>query len=286
MESARVEPPRLPGSKGKLNVILHGLFVFVHNDKKREITAYIPNMGSEHQYKAGNWLAETNLAEHGDFELQRVTAGTDKLVPEKNLIVEGVRVPTNLHGHHSIYATLRFPYPAYPIKSMGRLVVPPGSIGGDDKQKIVGYSQEQALHSATVQVFTYDFDSDAELRLGNHPWEPVLNDGYANLHIISEPERRAPEHHVRQAFQASMALFVGLDVSLRRPMLPADLDGEKKELPAGVHELELQAVVRRQRWLSVLGRAIKDSRDLNGLWDDPTPFDGSDPDTCPSCGGH
>src|SRR5262245_4388261 len=118
MESTKVDTSRLPGIKGKLNVILHGLFVFVHNDEKKDITAYIPNMGSEHQYKAGNWLAETNLAEHGVFELQRVTAGTNKLVPEKNLIVEGIRVPTNSHGDHSIYATLRFPYPPYPIKSI------------------------------------------------------------------------------------------------------------------------------------------------------------------------
>jgi hypothetical protein len=142
-----------------------------------------------------------------------------------------------------------------------------------------------AVQTATVQVLTYPFDSDANLTLGDHPWEPVLEDGYVNLHVFSEPEGSPMENHLRHAFQASMGLFEGVDLKLERPAQPADLDAEKKEIPPGVHELELEDLVHRQRRLAVLGRAIKESRDLNTIWDEPTPFDGGDPNTCSGCAG-
>jgi len=276
--------PKLKGSPGKLNVILHGLFAFFQDD---ELTAYIPNLGSEHVYKAGNWLAETNLAEHSDLRLERVKPGTNRLRPDHNLLLQGsVHAAMNTLENHSVYATLRLPYPTYPVRSLGRLIVPAGAIGGDDKKRIIGFSDSRDLRCATVQVLTYDFASDADLRLGDHPWEPSLENGYVNLHVISEPEKAPMQDHIRHAFQATMALFVGVDLALRQTMRSGDLEEEKKERPAGVHELELQGLIRRQRWLTALRRGIKDSRDLNGIWDDPTAFDGGDPDSCPGAGGN
>lgn len=124
--------PKLKGSPGKLNVILHGLFALFQDD---ELTAYIPNLGSEHVYKAGNWLAETTLAEHSDLRLERVKPGTNKFSPDHNILFQGaVHAAMNTHQNQSIYATLRLPYPTYPIRSLGRLIVPAGAIGGDDKE--------------------------------------------------------------------------------------------------------------------------------------------------------
>src|SRR5262249_28849531 len=102
---------QLNGSKGKLNVILHGLFIFFQDDEKREISAYIPHMGSVHLYKAGKWFAETTLAEHADLPLQGVATGEAKLRPEHNILLESVQVSDHGHENHSVYATLRLPYP-------------------------------------------------------------------------------------------------------------------------------------------------------------------------------
>ena len=306
-ESAAAEAPKRQGSPGKLNVILHGLFAF---DQEDEIVAYIPNLGSEHLYKAGSWLAETNLEEHADVRLAGVLPTDLKLedLPElespeslkikkdafkgdtilgykldarHNIVLGDVPVSANATQCHCIQATLRLPYPPSPIKSLRRLKIPAVALGGDDKEKVVNGNAE--VESATVQVLTYDFANDNDLELGDHPWEPVLEwdeetkENYVNLHVFSEPEQRPTEDHLRHAFQAGVGLFVGVDLTLNGPTRPPDPD---PPVP-GVHEFELQDLVQRQRWLEVFGRAIKEGRDAQAIWDDPTPFTGSD--SCTGC---
>jgi hypothetical protein len=285
-EPPPVEQPKLPGSQGKLNVILHGLLSFDQETKeKEEIAVYIPNMGSEHLYKAGNWLAETTLAKGADLKLVGVSKGStaNKLDKDRNMILGDVPVIKN----PDTYATLRLPYPSLPIQSLRRLTIPADGLEGNAKATVL--RGRDAVQTATVQVLTYPFASDADLMLvandpnlkpGDHPWEPVLEDGYVNLHVFSEPERNSTEQHLRYEFEASIGLFEGVELTLTQPAQPADLDAEKKEIPPGVHELELEDLVQRQRRLAVLGRAIKESRDLNTIWDDPTPFEGNDSGAC------
>jgi hypothetical protein len=129
------------------------------------------------------------------------------------------------------------------------------------------------LESAAVQVLTYEFTDENALRLGDHPWEPVLFEGrYVNLHVFSEPERRPTDDHARQAFQSCLGLFLGVDLTLKAPLQTC----VPEEKVPDVHEFELQDLVQRQRWLEVFGRAIKEGRDPRAIWDDPTPFVGSD----------
>jgi hypothetical protein len=266
----------LPGSKGTLNVILHGLYIILVKD---EITVYIPNMGSDHTYRAGNWLAETTL-DAGDFSLEGTNSPTpDKhpFKPEDNILLRDVRV-TDANCCDRVYATLHLPLPKS-VQSLGKLSVPEGGIGGDSEKKIADNSGK---FSARVQILTYDFESDANLRLGEHPWEPVFDDGFVNLHVFSEPDQTPEDDHVRHAFQMSMGLFMGVDLSLRKPLSPAvqSADGEKST--PGVHPLELQSLILRLQWLAVIGRAIKDHRDLNKLWDDPVAF--NDDGSCSGAG--
>jgi hypothetical protein len=253
----------LPGNKGKLNIILHGLYIIFVKD---EITVYIPNMGSEHAYRAGNWLAETTMDE-GDFRLEGTNSqSTDKhpFKPEDNILLRHVRV-TDANCCDRVYATLHFPLPNS-VLSLGKLGVPKGGIGGDSKDQI---DPQSGKFSATVQILTYDFESDAELRLGDHPWEPVFDDGFVNLHIFSEPDQAPEDDHVRHAFQMSMGLFTGVDLSLQKPLDHTALDTKVEKTPPGVHPLELKSLLMRLQWLTALGRAIKEHRDLNGVWDDP-----------------
>ena len=291
-EATPVVESNLQGSRGKLNVILHGLFAFDQGDK---IVAYIPNMGSEHVYMAGTWLAETALAEHADLTLEGVTAGkkedNNRLNRDHNIMVGDAPVTANGHECHCVHATLRFPYPPkkFEIRSLRRFIIPAKALGGADMKRIVRGRKE--VQSATVQVLTYPFENDADLRLGDHPWEPVLEwdpafkESFVNLHVFSEPERNSTDNHLRQAFQASIGLFVGVDLTLNAPAQPANLNDPSEKIPPGVHELEMEGLVQRKRWLAVLGRSIKETRDLNAFWEDPTAFDGSDPSTCPGCAG-
>jgi hypothetical protein len=287
---------KLPGSPGKLNVILHGLFDFDQETKKDgkgqdQISVYIPdvnrikpphNMGAGHKmtkhvFKAGNWLAETTL-ERGKFVLKGVAKGSteNKLSPDRNMIVgKDLKVNSN---RTNTYATLVLPYPALPIQSLRRLTIPANGLSGKSKKTVLNGSKN--VQNATVQVLTYSFESDAELALGDHPWEPVLEGGYVNLHVFSEPEKNPTEEHLRHAFEASMKMFDDVDLELTRPAQPANYEAEKSETPPGVHSLELEDLVRRQGRLAVLGRAIKEPRDLNTIWDEPTPFEGNSAGAC------
>jgi hypothetical protein len=266
----------------KLNVILHGLIVFFEDEE--EIVAYLPNMGPEHAYKAGTWLAETAIDEHADLKLnigQEVPkASKNKFEPTDNFFLKGVRPCTCGCENHTIYATLHLPYPHEEIHSLGPITIPEGSLDGADKGKVTGFQ------SATVQVLTYHFDNDADLRFGDHPWEPVVEldtDGttHVNLHIFSEPERSPNEDHVRHAFQVAMSVFAGLNVMLVRPARPGLEEVPYPNIP-GVIKLELEGLTQRRRRLDILGRAIRESRDLNSIWDAPIPF--LDPNSCAGSG--
>jgi hypothetical protein len=260
-----------------LNVILHGLFAF--DQQKDKIVAHIPNMGSEHQYKAGNWLAETNLEEHAELALEGVQPNErtkdNQLNPKHNIIFKDTVFSENAHKCHCIHATLRLPYPIA-IKSLRRTRVPADLLGGETSASLA-----KDLECATVQVLTYKIEDgdDNLLKLGDHPWEPVLADGFVNLHVYSEPERSPTDDHLRHAFQACTDLFMGVDLVLKGPLQASP----PEEPVCGVHEFELQDMVQRQRWLAVLGRRIKQGRDIQTIWDDPTPFAGSD--ACTAGGG-
>ena len=69
---------------------------------------------------------------------------------------------------------------------------------------------------------------------------------------------------------------MGVDLTLKGSALPADLAAEKKDIPAGVDPFELEDLAKRLKRLAVLGRAIKEGRNVNTIWDDPTPFASSD----------
>ena len=284
---------------GKLNVLLHGIYAFDLADD--EIVAHIPDMGTEHLYKAGTWLAETNLEEHGVFQLggvkdepldpdgipgdvdQKLLKSNQKgiqgfkLNPKHNLFVGKAPISQNATECHCIHATLRLPYPHYPIQSPRRVKISKDSLGGESKDYVV--RGRDNLECAIVQVLTYDIADVNDLKLGEHPWEPVLavdpdlaDSYYVNLHVFSEPERSPTVDHIRHAFQSNLGLFMGVDLVLKAPIR----DRLPDETLDGVHEFELQDLVERKRWLELFGRAIKQGRDVQAVWDDPTPFLGSD----------
>lgn len=280
------------GNPGKLNVILHGLVMFFQ--RQNEITAYLPNMGPEHAYRAGTWLAETAIDEHADITLRVPKNGHTGDIfrfdpnPDKNVFLKGVRPCTCGCEDHTIYATFHLPYPDEEIRSLAPLKIPMDALEGQDKEGLedaVGDAKGEVkeVSSASVQVLTYHFATDRDLCLDNHPWEPLVvrenGTNYVNLHIFAEPELSVNEDHVVHAFQAATAIFAGVDLRLKKPLKPGPMDIPDPQI-AGILKLELEDLVHRRRRLDVLGRAIRESRDLNSIWNDPVPFVDGDPNTC------
>src|SRR5206468_1818006 len=134
----------------------------------------IPNLGSEHLYKAGNWLAETNLAERADLKLEGINPAPKGTIQgfstKQNTVFDNVAVSSNAKECHCIHATLRLPYPSSPIRSLRRVKIPVDVLGGDRKKSLVDNGIFE-VESASVQILTYGFRDDNCLQLGDHPWE-------------------------------------------------------------------------------------------------------------------
>lgn len=270
------------GSPGRLHVVLHGLFVF--RDRGDFIEALIPDLGHLHRYLAGTWLVETHLMDRATYLLSgvnrpakpaRFSKHTNIILPPKT---HAAHADPSSHGRqHGVHATLLLPRPAG-IASLGRVPLNPGKdLGGDDKGRI------KAKSMATIQVFTYTFENDALLRLGDHPWEPILDgEGNVSLHIFSECETYPTHNHSRQAFQVSTALLLGSSLTLRRPPGLADLAAEEKELPPGLHRLELEDLIQRRHRLQLLGQSIRQGGDTPILWNRFLGFAGGNHENCPS----
>ena len=137
MDPTATSPPStakhagLPGSAGTLNVILHGLLTIAKASE--EITVYVPNMGSDHVYRAGNWLTETTM-DQGEFTLRGVTKNKPSEHPfslEHNLVLQNTHI-ADANCCNRVYATLHFPYPESTV-SLSRLPVPDAGIGGGFK---------------------------------------------------------------------------------------------------------------------------------------------------------
>src|SRR5260221_358302 len=81
----------------------------------------------------------------------------NKLNKENNLILDDVPVKAN--PDKPPYATLRLPYPSLPIQSLRRLTIPAAGLAGSTKPQVLNGGA--AVQTATVQVLTYAFESDA-----------------------------------------------------------------------------------------------------------------------------
>jgi hypothetical protein len=68
-----------------LNVIFHGLCVFV--GKRNEIEVLLPDLSPVHVFRAGVWLAETNIRPGAQLSLEGVTPGTAIFERRENLLI-------------------------------------------------------------------------------------------------------------------------------------------------------------------------------------------------------
>jgi len=220
---------------GELYVIFHGLFCFFDPPDSDTIVCQLPfipmqmggmggmdgmqSMGfpsSDHVYRAGNFLAETELAS-GYYTLAGVKRGS-KHFDRKNNLVIGAERPAE-GTHFPAYATINVPRPEE-IYSVNNIPLPTAADGtkvgfeGPDKGLVSGDFY------ATAHVFKYFYGDSATLKLAgpvkslDHDWSTekgntiIKNDTTlsCSLHIIAEPDHLMVGH-VGRAFSASMGLL-------------------------------------------------------------------------------
>jgi hypothetical protein len=265
-----------PNRSGILNVIFHGTFVFQRDEKAERITAWIPKLDPEHVYRAGSWLAETEL-QRGHYQLEGVeTGGTGIFDPARNLILNP---PPHEPDEAEIHAHLTLPWPktvtSLRIATISRRFFRAADELVDDRE---------SQHAAAVQVFTYDFQDDNRLKLadctlkpsGGHYWEPVYVGNYVNLHIFSAEDHYEQPSLAIDDFGKTAGLF-GFKLSLRKSLPMSGV--RDNETPEGVDPKETEDLAPRTLRLALLGRLMKQGGNANLAWYGNDALDG-DPGAC------
>lgn len=264
----------------KLNVVLHGAYALDQTTNPGRILALIPNI-PYHVYRAGNWLAETELRGRTNgspviYELLGVKAGNAKFDGQQNLIVKPKQPGQPLAPP---YATLNFPLPGQ-ISSLLVAEIPRSSF--NDSYELVGSSDPQPI--ATLQILTYDFEDENALMLkaqdegGGHYWEPVLAGGYINLHIFAAEDSYHKPSNSLVDFNECADLIGGLDLRLKIQSLPASGILPTQRV-AGVNDWETESLALRTERMARLGRLITQGGDARMAWYGNDALDG-DPDAC------
>jgi hypothetical protein len=271
---------------GILNVLLHGAFTFVLEENADQILALIPKL-KDHAYRAGNWLAETELygGPGATYELKGVKPGTEfHFKHKKNLLVKfGGELPANPPRHAKRYATLSFPKPKM-ITSLRVAEIPTAAFSDREPLIVAGKTQ----HMATLQAFTYEIDNENELRLEavksslprapkleDHYWEPAFIGNHVNLHIFSSEDYYHKPSNADEDLNQCVALL-GVDLRVDVRYVPArGIDPNEEELPPGVTPVETEDLASRTRRLAELGRRVVQNGDADLAWYGTDVLDGS-----------
>jgi hypothetical protein len=289
-------------------VLLHGAFTFVNEENANHILALVPNL-QHHVYRAGNWLAETDLRGREEirdspvtYELQGVSPGRKKFVynnPDffdlrNNIVIKFGNLPDN-DGRTvkfgrvlkpALYATLRLPIPRK-ITSLRLGEIPIKDI--TDPQLLL--SQYAPQHMANLQIFTYDFDDDNALRLQavnggrDHFWEPAFIRDYINLHIFSSEDHYSKLSNAQDDFNRCVDLL-GVSLQVETRFLP-DCEVSDPSILMGVTAEETEELAIRNRRMARLGRLLSrypKTGDTNLAWRGNDALDGSG-DACGDCWG-
>ncbi len=261
-----------PQFGGTLNVIFHGsITIYDKQEGEYPIQALLPvnatNNGGgvrsdRHVYRAGNWLAETELS-GGHYQLLGVNGGGAHFDRKTNLILKSGSAQTEI-----AHATVDFPRPQA-ITSL-RVSNVPFEAFNQDEAKALKLDQK-GVHLASLHVFTYTFDDDNDLRLATtnskndgHYWEPAFSGNYINLHIFCSEDRFSTPSQARADFTALTALL-GLKLELEHPQPVASVPDDL-HLPAGVIGEETEDLPFRTLRMARLGRLVRQNGDANIAW--------------------
>lgn len=240
-----LELPNPPQSGEKLlYVVLHGLISIV--ETKEKFLLYLLDMGDDHRYIGGSWLAEKPVAKSAHAVLSGVDAGTAVLDRKANPVVR-VTVPPALDTK-GVFGIIEAPRPRK-LYSLDR-----GAI------KITAGAENLLDTPETlsgIRVLEYavsgEFDDVKVDGTGFH-WAPGSNftrfsntSQLATLHIYDMPGKEVgPNHHVDE-FALSSAVL-GSPIAIDEMVIVHAEDPANR--PPGMSKLELTPLDARDEEIS------------------------------------
>jgi len=255
-----------------VNVIFHGLFLFVQQNGFLDVL--IPNMGSDHVYRAGTFLAEETLLPRplsSPYHLSGVTGRDASFDTAKNIVFEGQDYD-HAASQDDVYARILLPVPVE-IVSMRPTQDP--LIADFDPGNLVNNK-----NPCGVQVLRYKAANLDAVQLVPHSAELGLNRGnvFLNLHIIAEPDRDLDVDHVRNGFEMALALLPGLSDPLIFIENYSTLSQERNDDKVrGYAAIETLTVRERAHMQALAGLDWRDGNKHLGVVDDglvdQPPFD-------------
>ncbi|HEV2992081.1 MAG TPA: hypothetical protein VG759_26830 [Candidatus Angelobacter sp.] len=291
-------------------VFLHGLFVVNENPQlpqKNPLAAgadylqvVLPEV-SGHVYRAGGWLAESEIASGKEIYLLGVTPAHATFKSTIDLS-QASQSPTSLNSNSTNKPATLWLYKPDQIldllhASVDITVNPADYVVQTNDQK------QRFPDIATVQVLIYQYDNENDVRLDGHTWEPCSTEGAISLHIIStspEPEGEAHERETDKALKDLLTPYHGLTFKKDpRPLVASWIDppDNPKHMndprhnfgdysPLTVQEdyfvdsnfnyaflhAELEHLTLRNARLGRLGRLKQQRKNIESVWSDPDPL--------------
>lgn len=288
----------------RLYLFLHGLFVIRDLGSQYEIV--LPRVEG-HVYRAGGWLMETDIAHRADLVLHGVGTGQASLANTwpagggAPLAAKVIRLGGRTVTSRRRAAVLTVPRPFGILSLLNAMPSPP--------EQFVAWSRSGAERYGTlsdVLVFVYDYPSEKDLYLENHPWLPYAVNGSISLHFIStSPVAESKEHEVLTGDALSKLIRGYPGYRFARAMQPdwrypqppppfaqygslgdlkpsaegfIDPQGESAFLQA-----QLEQYAPRVQRLGLLGRLYQEGRPRGLAWTVPAPL-GMEMSNCVSYG--
>ncbi|HEV3038296.1 MAG TPA: hypothetical protein VHA33_11015 [Candidatus Angelobacter sp.] len=295
-------PPPNP-NPGTLYVFLHGLFVVRETPQPPQFNPFIPPNPPAgflevvlptvpgHVYRAGGWLAETEIALGNDMYLLGVDPGNDTLrftidLPQTSLTSQKRAATLWLYKPQQILSLLH--------TTVDTTANPADYVVRTQDQ------QSPFTDIATVQVLIYQYRDENNVMLDGHTWEPCAAQGGAiSLHIIStSPEPEGEEHEIRtnEVLKDVLKGYPGLAFKNNpRPLaapwinpndpnygdyqsrLEIDPGNGDRFIENGTQDFaflhaELEHLMLRTARLGRLGRLKQSGQPIEGVWSDPDPL--------------
>jgi hypothetical protein len=242
---------------GTLYVFLHGLIGVSNNESGVELL--IPNVGSDHAYRFGEFLGEVTLPPSpAPYHVTGIQGGNKITLfpPNEHLCTQQA---TDECTDAPLYARIKLPPPlrvhSYLTVDLTDVIEDPcPHLYRDAKGKITG---------TLTPVLEYHFRDPRVVLFGGDPlnvapiYSPKNPGWYMNLHIISEEDLEQPEDHTIGGFDAIAQLF-DFESTPRLVSVSNIPPAKKGTLPPGTTHLEFLSLALRTREQGYLGRRVRD----------------------------
>jgi hypothetical protein len=271
-----------------LFVFLHGLTVVREVGDWLEVV--LPRVKG-HVYRAGGWLAETDIAPRAELVLRGTTPGGTATVANTNFTIQLPGLPLTSRRRA---ATLLVPKPTQILGLLFAAPVGPAALplATSNNGKIVVPTLPSVL------VFQYSFTNPQDVRLENHPWQPYAVDDSISLHIIATSPLPEPKQHDADTNKAMAKLMPGYPGFTFNQSAQPEWQwtatpsygslggltpvGDRFEKPGGglaFLQAELEHFASRTQRVALLARLYQENRRLKFAWTVPAPL-GMDPSNC------